>query len=113
MAMDGEEIHRVAGSTQPTNPPGQRARKEFSMMSPSGAMTLTPTATSSAVLFNEGLDPGVHVFIDDQPEQTATVCSVEGDAAFANIRFERNGAHLRVASWRLSLLSLQGSGALH
>lgn len=61
-------------------------------------------ATSSAVLFNEGLDPGVRVRLDDRVADVATVCSTEKDAPYCFIRLANTGQHVRVASWRLDRL---------
>lgn len=59
---------------------------------------------SAVFLLNEGLEPGVRVTIDSPAGGTATVCSVEAGAAFADVRMERTGEHVRVASWRLDRL---------
>lgn len=59
-------------------------------------------ASSSAVLFNEGLDPGVRVTLDDQAECTATVCHAEHDATFCWVRLDSSCERVRVASWRLA-----------
>lgn len=66
--------------------------------------TAAPVATPSAHLFNEGLYPGLRVFLDDRADETATICSVETDTAFALVRLDRTGGRMRVESWRLALL---------
>lgn len=65
---------------------------------------LSPGASSSAMLFNEGLEPGLRVTVDDKEHETATVCSVETDVAFAHVRLHSTGQRVRVASWRLALI---------
>lgn len=67
-------------------------------------VTPSPAATPPALLFNEGLDPGVRVSLDDRLGETATICFVEKDAAFAHIRLDRTGQRIRLESWRLALL---------
>ncbi len=63
-----------------------------------------PAATPSAVLFNEGLEPGRRVTLDDRDDQTATVCFVEPDVAYTHVRMDGTGQRLRIPSWRLALL---------
>lgn len=60
-------------------------------------------STPAAELFNEGLDPGVRVMLDDRDDQLAIVCFTEADAPYAHVRIEGTGQHLRLASWRLAL----------
>ncbi len=61
-------------------------------------------STPAAELFNEGLEPGVRVMLDDQADEVAIVCFAEADAAYAHVRIESTGQHLRLASWRLARL---------
>jgi len=61
-------------------------------------------ATAGAVLFNEGLEPGLRVTLDDRADLTATVCSVEAQAPFAFVLLDGSGQHVRLESWRLGLL---------
>ena len=67
------------------------------------ALGMGITATTGAALFNEGLEPGLRVTLDDQADQTATICFVETEAAFAHVRLHRNGERMRLESWRLAL----------
>ena len=60
--------------------------------------------SATAALFNEGLEPGLRVTLDDQPEMTATICFVESHAAYTHVRLDGNGQRLRLESWRLGLL---------
>jgi hypothetical protein len=60
---------------------------------------------SAVFLLNEGLEPGVRVSVDAPSGGTATVCSVEPGAAFADVRMDQTGEHVRVASWRLDRLT--------
>jgi hypothetical protein len=53
-------------------------------------------------LFNEGLEPGIRVMIDDQALVTATVCFTEAASAYAHVRMDTSGRRVRVSSWRLS-----------
>lgn len=60
-------------------------------------------STPAAELFNEGLEPGVRVMLDDREDQLAVVCFAEADAAYVHVRIEGTAQHRRLASWRLSL----------
>lgn len=60
-------------------------------------------ATPGAALFNEGLEPGLRVTLDDRDDQTATICFVEPDVAFAHVRLDQSGQRVRLESWRLAL----------
>lgn len=53
-------------------------------------------------LLNEGLDPGARVFIDDDPQRAATVCSVDPDAPVTVVVVDGVYGHRRVATWRLA-----------
>lgn len=69
-------------------------------------MSLVCAAAASPVaLFNEGLDPGVRVILDDRTDQTAVVCFAEANAAFTHVRVESTGEHLRLDSWRLAIVA--------
>jgi hypothetical protein len=59
-------------------------------------------ASPSAVLWNEGLDSGVRVTLDDRPDDMATVCFTESDAAYCWVRLDRTSQRVRVESWRLA-----------
>ena len=61
-------------------------------------------ASPSAVMFNEGLDPGVRVFLDDRAQDRATVCFAERAAAYCWVRLDQTGQRIRVESWRLAQL---------
>ncbi len=61
-------------------------------------------STPAAALFNEGLDPGVRVMVDDRADLVAVVCFAEAQEAFTHVRLEATGEHLRLASWRLGRL---------
>ncbi len=61
-------------------------------------------STPAAALFNEGLEPGVRVTLDDRDDQVAVVCFAEANAAYTHVRLERSGEHLRLPSWRLGRL---------
>ncbi len=63
-----------------------------------------PAATAGAALLNEGLEPGLRVTLDDQTDQTATICFVEPQAAYAHVRLEATGQRMRLESWRLGLI---------
>lgn len=74
-------------------------------MSPVCAPALpSPPAVACAALLNEGLNPGVRVMLDERPDETATVCFAETDAAYTHVRLDRTGQRLRLASWRLACL---------
>lgn len=64
--------------------------------------------SASAALFNEGLEPGARVILDDRADQTGTICFVEPNAAYAHIRLDCDGERIRLESWRLGLIDVIG-----